>query len=235
MLSRKFFTLILLLFFGMACSPSSKKPTPKQQINPKPKIVKPKKKALLIEEPTVILNEKNAIPFLFEYQKQALPSLVEISTSFGEITIELFDEAPYHKANFIYLARLGYFNDTFFHRVVPNFVIQGGNSDHPNTSKKRRLIGRYLLPPDVKKGLKHHRGIISMPSSEMDNPHRLASPYEFFIVQQKGGAYHLDGNYTPFGKVIKGMEVVDAICGQEIDNREAPINNIRMRVKVLEN
>ena len=235
MLSRKFFTLILPLFFGMACSPSSKKPTPKQQINPKPKIVKPQKKALLIEEPTVILNEKNAIPFLFEYQKQALPSLVEISTSFGEITIELFDKAPYHKANFIYLARLGYFNDTFFHRVVPNFVIQGGNSDHPNTSKKRRLIGRYLLPPDVKKGLKHHRGIVSMPSSEMDNPHRLASPYEFFIVQQKGGAYHLDGNYTPFGKVIKGMEVVDAICRQEIDGREAPINNIRMRVKVLEN
>ena len=114
-------------------------------------------------------------------------------------------------------------------------MIQGGNSDHPNTSKKRRLIGRYLLPPDVKKGLKHHRGIVSMPSSEMDNPHRLASPYEFFIVQQKGGAYHLDGNYTPFGKVIKGMEVVDAICGQEIDNREAPINNIRMGVKVLEN
>ena len=68
MFSRKFFTLILLLFFGMACSPSSKKPIPKQQINPKPKIVKPKKKALLIEEPTVILNEKNAIPFLFEYQ-----------------------------------------------------------------------------------------------------------------------------------------------------------------------
>jgi cyclophilin family peptidyl-prolyl cis-trans isomerase len=114
-------------------------------------------------------------------------------------------------------------------------VIQGGNSDHPNTSKKRRLIGRYLLPTDVKKGLKHHRGIVSMPSSEMDNPHRLASPYEFFIVQQEGGAYHLDGNYTPFGKVIKGMEVVDAICRQEIDNREAPINNIRMRVKVLEN
>lgn len=235
MLSRKFFTLILPLFFGMACSPPSKKSTPKPQITTKPKIVKPKKKTVLLEEPPLILNEKNAIPFLFEYQKQDLPSLVEISTSFGEITIELFDETPYHKANFIYLARLGYFNDTFFHRVVPNFVIQGGNSDHPNTSKKRRLIGRYLLPTDVKKGLKHHRGIVSMPSSEMDNPHRLASPYEFFIVQQEGGAYHLDGNYTPFGKVIKGMEVVDAICRQEIDNREAPLNNIRMRVKVLEN
>ena len=234
MLSRKFYTLILLLIFGMACSPTSKKPTLKPKVPSPKKVVKPKKKPLLLKEPTVLLNEDNAIPFLFEYQKQDLPSRVEISTRFGDITVELFDVAPYHKANFIYLTRLGYFNDTFFHRVVPNFVIQGGNSDHPNTSKKRRIIGRYLLPPDVKKGLKHHRGIVSMPSSEMDNPHRLASPYEFFIVQQKGGAYHLDGNYTPFGKVIKGMEVVDAICAQEIDGREAPINNIRMRVKTVE-
>ena len=73
-----------------------------------------------------------------------------------------------------------------------------------------------------------------MPSSEMDNPHRLASPYEFFIVQQKGGAYHLDGNYTPFGKVVQGMEVVDAICAQAIDSREAPMENIRMQVSILE-
>ena len=72
-----------------------------------------------------------------------------------------------------------------------------------------------------------------MPSSEMDNPHRLASPYEFFIVQQKGGAYHLDGNYTPFGKVIKGMDVVDAICAQAVDEREAPINNISMQVDIV--
>lgn len=234
MLFRKYI-LIIPLFFGMACAPSTKKTPVTPQKNTPARVKRPKKKPLLLEEPEIVLNEKNAIPFLFEYQKQDLPNRIEINTRFGSITIELFDEAPYHKANFIYLARLGYFNDTFFHRVVPNFVIQGGNSDHPNTSKKRRSIGRYLLPPDVKKGLKHHRGVVSMPSSEMDNPHRLASPFEFFIVQQKGGAYHLDGNYTPFGKVIKGMDVVDAICAQKIDNREAPIENIRMKVKVLEN
>ena len=231
----KFIALIILLFFGIGCSSSEKKKvTPKAAITTTQKIKQEKKKSVLLKEPEIVLDEKNAIPFLFEYQKQNLPNRVKISTRFGEIILELYDEAPYHKANFIYLTRLGYFNDTFFHRVVPNFVIQGGNSDHPNTSKKRRLIGRYLLPPDVKKGLKHHRGILSMPSSEMDNPHRLASPYEFFIVQQKGGAYHLDGNYTPFGKVVQGMEVVDAICAQAIDNREAPIENIRMQVSILD-
>ncbi len=235
MFYRKLYLIIILLIFGTACSPSPKKTPKEPQKEKKPQLVKTKKKRLFLVEPSLVLNEKNAIPFLFDYQKQDLPKQVEITTRFGNIIIELFDEAPYHKANFIYLTRLGYFNDTFFHRVVPNFVIQGGNSDHPNTSKKRRQIGRYLLPPDVKKGLKHHRGIVSMPSSEMDNPHRLASPYEFFIVQQKGGAYHLDGNYTPFGKVIKGMEVVDAICRQKIDGREAPIENIRMQIKIVEN
>jgi len=233
---KTFFSLILLLFFVLGCSSPKKKSTVKIVTTTKTVDVKKKKReSLLLQEPTLFLDEKNAIPFLFDYQQNDLPNQVKISTRFGEIFIELLDEAPYHKANFIYLTRLGYFNDTFFHRVVPNFVIQGGNSDHPNTSKKRRKIGRYLLPPDLKKGVKHDRGIVSMPSSEMDNPHRLASPYEFFIVQQKGGAYHLDGNYTPFGKVIKGMEVVDAICAQAVDEREAPINNIRMKIEIVKN
>ena len=233
---KTFFSLILLLFFVLGCSSPKKKSTVKIVTTTKTVDVKKKKReSLLLQEPTLFLDEKNAIPFLFDYQQNDLPNQVKISTRFGEIFIELLDETPYHKANFIYLTRLGYFNDTFFHRVVPNFVIQGGNSDHPNTSKKRREIGRYLLPPDVKKGVKHERGIVSMPSSEIDNPHRLASPYEFFIVQQKGGAYHLDGNYTPFGKVIKGMEVVDAICAQAVDEREAPINNIRMKIEIVKN
>ncbi len=228
-----FFSLIIVLFFSLGCESTPKNKRPKEKLKQIKTVTKKKKEPLLLEEPTVFLDEKNAIPFLFEYQKQALPNRVEISTRFGNIAIELLDEAPYHKANFIYLTRLGYFNGTFFHRVVPDFIIQGGNSDHPNTSKKRRRIGRYLLPPDVKKGIKHDRGIVSMPSSEMDNPHRLASPFEFFIVQKKEGAYHLDGNYTPFGRVIEGMEVVDLICSQPIDNREAPIENIRMKVKII--
>lgn len=233
MKTASFFSLIIVLFFSLGCESTPKNKRSKEKPKQIKTVTKKKKEPLLLEEPTIFLDEKNAIPFLFEYQKQALPNRVEISTRFGNIAIELLDEAPYHKANFIYLTRLGYFNGTFFHRVVPDFIIQGGNSDHPNTSKKRRRIGRYLLPPDVKKGIKHDRGIVSMPSSEMDNPHRLASPYEFFIVQKKEGAYHLDGNYTPFGRVIEGMEVVDLICSQPIDNREAPIENIRMKVIII--
>lgn len=144
----------------------------------------------------------------------------------GSFTIELYDNVPYHKANFIYLARKKYFDSTQFHRVVKDFIIQGGNSDDRKTASKRREIGRYLLPPDTQKGHKHHRGTISMPSSERDNPHKLASPYEFFIVVTNPGSYHLDGSYTPFGRVIEGMDVVDAINQVPVGDGDWPWQNI---------
>lgn len=187
-----------------------------------------------IKEEAILLNDQNAIPFFFDYQKQNLEDKVRITTRFGNIDLQLFKNTPYHRANFIYLTKKGYFNGTTFHRVVPGFIIQGGNSDRMETAKKRAEIGKYLLPPDTRKGYKHHRGVISMPSSEIENPHKLASPYEFFIVQQTPGAYHLDGSYTVFGKVIAGMEVVDEINKQRIDNREAPLTNVIMEVSILQ-
>ena len=187
-----------------------------------------------IKEEAILLNDQNAIPFFFDYQKQNLEDKVRITTRFGNIDLQLFKNTPYHRANFIYLTKKGYFNGTTFHRVVPGFIIQGGNSDRMEIAKKRAEIGKYLLPPDTRKGYKHHRGVISMPSSEIENPHKLASPYEFFIVQQAPGAYHLDGSYTVFGKVIAGMEVVDEINKQRIDNRQAPLTNVIMEVSILQ-
>ncbi len=182
---------------------------------------------------SIILNDRNAIPFFFNYEKENPEDKIRITTRFGTIDIRLFKNTPYHRANFIYLTKRNYFNSTTFHRVVPGFIIQGGNSDRYETAKKRGEIGKYLLPPDTRKGYKHHRGVISMPSSEIENPHKLASPYEFFIVQQSPGAYHLDGSYTVFGEVIDGMDVVDEINKQQIDNREAPLTNIHMEVSIL--
>ena len=170
------------------------------------------------EKSSLLLNDQNAIPFFFEYQKENLEDKVRVSTRFGDIDIQLYQNTPYHRANFIYLTKKEYFNGSTFHRVVPGFIIQGGNSDRRETVEKRRKIGKYLLPPDTRKGNQHHRGVISMPSSEIENPHKLASPYEFFIVQKSPGAYHLDGSYTAFGKVIKGMDVVDQINKQKVND-----------------
>ncbi len=180
------------------------------------------------------LTDKTAIPFLQQYGKENAENTVRIDTPLGSFDLLLFDQTPYHRANFIFLTKQKYFDNTYFHRVVPGFIIQGGNSDNMDTGQKRRKIGKYLLPPDTRNGLKHHRGVVSMPSSAIENPHKLASPYEFFIVQQDPGAYHLDGKYTVFGKVIRGMEVVDAINALPIDKREWPLTNMRMRVTILE-
>ena len=227
-----------ILMLNIQCSNSKKKtlkPLVKEQKTEEEKnyTLKNLKKLQEKEEKTILLNDQNAIPFFFNYQKKNLEDKVRISTRFGDIDIQLYKNTPYHRANFIYLTKKGYFNGSTFHRVVPNFIIQGGNSDRAETADKRRKIGKYLLPHDTRKGYKHHRGVISMPSSEIENPHKLASPYEFFIVQQSPGAYHLDGSYTAFGKVIKGMDVVDKINKQKVDNREAPLTNIHMQVSII--
>ena len=110
--------------------------------------------------------------------------------------------------------------------MISDFVIQGGNSDDRITLKKRQNIGRYLLPNDYDKGYKHERGMVSMPSKNIDNPYKKASPFEFFIVQKQGGAHHLNGDYTIFGTVVKGMNTVDAIAAVPTDKSDWPLQNV---------
>ena len=223
------FASITLSCNSTAASKSSKKTVVE---TPKPTV---EKKVLPAKKSDLPLSAETAIPFLKAYGEKQPENKVRIETPLGSFDVLLFENTPYHRANFIFLTKQEYFNNTYFHRVVPDFIIQGGNSDNADTGQKRRKIGKYLLPPDTRKGYKHHRGVISMPSSEIENPHKLASPYEFFIVHQSPGAYHLDGSYTVFGKVIRGMKVVDAINALPTDKREWPLTNMRMHVTVLTN
>lgn len=227
-------SLFCILFIGVFASCS----TPNSAKKPQPVVIKEKattqkKRETPQKKSDLPLTDASAIPFLQRYGSENPENKVRIETPLGNFDILLFEKTPYHRANFIFLTKQNYFNGTYFHRVVRNFIIQGGNSDNYDTGQKRRKIGKYLLPPDTRKGYKHHRGVVSMPSSEIKNPHKLASPYEFFIVQQSPGAYHLDGNYTPFGKVIRGMDVVDAINALPTDKREWPLTNMRMRITVI--
>lgn len=181
------------------------------------------------------LTDDNALSFLASYAEENKENKVRMVTDFGNIDILLYDKTKYHRANFIFLAEQEYFNYTQFYRVVPNFIIQGGSSDGMDIAKRRKKIGRYLLPPDTKKGYTHKRGAISMPSSEIENAYKLASPYQFFIVNRKGGAPFLDGDYTVFGEVIAGMDVVDKINAVETDEGEWPMKNVYIKtVEIIE-
>ena len=181
------------------------------------------------------LSDKNVMEFFLEYDKHNKENKVRIVTDYGNIEIQLFDNTKFHRSNFIYLTKKNYFEGTQFYRVINNFVIQAGNSDNRKISQKRKKIGRYLLPNDLDKGYSHKRGMVSMPSSLIDNPYKMASPFEFFIVQKKDGAHHLDGNYTIFGKVIKGMGTVDKIAATATDNSDWPIENIYInRVEIIQ-
>lgn len=175
------------------------------------------------------LSDENAMEFFLQYEKENKESKVRLTTDFGIIEIQLFKETKFHRANFVFLTKQHYFDGVQFYRVVKDFIVQAGNSDDVKTVRKRNYIGKYLLPTDANRGFTHNRGMVSMPSSEIENPHKLASPFEFFIVVPEGGAHHLDGNYTIFGKVTKGMDVVDKISEVETDRAEWPLRNIYIK------
>ena len=180
------------------------------------------------------ISQENLKPFLREYGKENPETKIRIKTDYGNITVELFTDTPLHRANFIRLVKLGYFNTTFFHRVDEGFVIQGGNSDKPITQKIRARIGKFLIPSETSPKHPHVRGAFSMAKYREQNISNASSPYEFFIVQNKNGAHHLDGEHTVFGRVIDGMDVVDAINKLPTDDREWPLQNVFMEIDVIE-
>ncbi|MCT4628258.1 peptidylprolyl isomerase [Winogradskyella sp.] len=226
----RFQLIIIVVLFLWNCedkqsSKQTTSTTPKDSIIQKPK--ETNKKVSSPEFP--ILSDDNAMEFFLEYSKAHKEDKVRITTDFGTIDIKLYDKTKFHRANFIYLTKRKYFDNTQFYRVVKNFVIQGGSSDGLDLYKKRRKIGKYLLPPDTKRGYSHQRGAISMPSSEIENAYKLASPFQFFIVVNREKAKHLDGDYTVFGEVIKGMDVVDKINAVKTDEGDWPIDNVYIR------
>lgn len=219
-----FLAFVLILLNGCNSKNSKIESTSqKNEVEVSPEVKRSAEKSIKKE---FKLTDDNVIEFLFDYEKSNKENLVRIYTPFGEIDILLYNNTPYHRSNFIYLTKKKYFEGTQFYRVINDFVIQAGNSDNIKVSKKRRDIGKYLLPNDFNKGHTHKRGMVSMPSSSVDNPYKMASPFEFFIVQKKDGAHHLNGNYTIFGEVIDGMETVDIIANLPTDSRDWPLNNV---------
>jgi peptidyl-prolyl cis-trans isomerase A (cyclophilin A) len=179
------------------------------------------------------ITEENVVKLLTKFGEENLETKVELTTPYGSIVIELFKDTPLHRANFIYLVKQGYFNTTYFHRVVSDFIIQAGTSDNRKTQDERYAIGHtYRIPNEINR--KHAYGTLSGAKYYRDNDDNKTEPFEFYIfLGPKTATKHLDGNYTVFGKVINGMGVVREISKLPKDAKEWPLQNVTITAKTL--
>ncbi len=178
--------------------------------------------------------QEELIPTLTRYGKDNPETMVRIKTRFGNIDVQLYRDTPLHRANFIMLVKNQYFDDTFFHRVAPGFVIQGGNADNQITANSRGDVGDYLIPSEFAAGHKHTYGAFSAAKYAEQNVSKASSPFEFFIVMDKNGTPHLNNDHTVFGRVVRGMDVAEKISQVETGASEWPIDNVEMDIEILE-
>ena len=188
---------------------------------------------------------------------------VRIKTSYGELIIRLYNETPQHRDNFIKLAKKGFYNGTLFHRVIQDFMIQGGDPTSKNAKPGIELgdgdVG-YTIPAEFRDSLFHKRGVLA--AARDDNPQKASSGCQFYIVEGKrltdsainkqekrsgrkipdwqrnyyktvGGVPHLDGLYTVYGDVVSVIDMVDLIAALKKDENDRPVVDVPMTVELL--
>lgn len=190
---------------------------------------------------------------------------VRIKTNKGECIIMLYNQTPKHRDNFLKLTREGFYNGTLFHRVIRDFMIQGGDPDS-KTAKSGQALGEgdlgYRIDAEFRDSLFHKKGVLA--AARDNNPDKASSASQFYIVQGKkwtdatledvrmkrmngreipkaqrkvykeiGGTPHLDQNYSVYGEVVKGLELVDTIAAVKTSATDRPLEDISMEISVL--
>ena len=169
-------------------------------------------------------------------QTQGSPDEVAvIETKFGKIVIEFANEdAPKTVANFKKLAKQGYYDGTTFHRVIPNFMIQGGDPNtklDPHSPRAGTGGPGYTVPAEIK--LPNARGAVACArTGDNVNPKKASSGSQFFI-NLKDNTFLDQAGYTVFGRVLKGIEAADQVVSQPRNARDNPNDPIRMDVKIV--
>lgn len=192
----------------------------------------------------------------------ATEQMAVIHTSYGDITIKLYNQTPQHRDNFVKLVKAQIFDGTLFHRVIKNFMIQGGDPQSKN-AKPGDMLGSgdlgYTVPAEFVPGLIHKKGALSAARlGDNVNPARESSASQFYLVQGRvyqpqeiemlrqrgvdispenaeiyttvGGTPFLDGQYTVFGEVVDGLDIIDKIAQQPTDPRDRPLEDIPMTI-----
>jgi peptidyl-prolyl cis-trans isomerase B (cyclophilin B) len=203
------------------------------------------------------LSDSTAPAALLAYGRQYPGSEVLIKTRLGNIRVKLYDDTPIHKANFLLLTRKGVFSETMFNRVVKNFAVQGGQTTAPRAVR----LHRYHLPPEIRPEHFHQKGALAMARyDDKQNPGRLSSNVDFYLVvgeklapnqslamagrkltpaqvkayASTGGVPALDGQYTVFGEVVEGQDVVDKIATEPVESDGWPVKDIPLKVEVVQ-
>jgi peptidyl-prolyl cis-trans isomerase B (cyclophilin B) len=161
---------------------------------------------------------------------QAKIVLMNKGVPMGEIVIRLFpDVAPGHVKNFVKLSQEGFYNGTTFHRIIPGFMIQGGDPNSKNPDRSMHGMGGpgYKIKAEFN-SKPHKRGIVSM--ARANDPDSAGS--QFFICV--ADANFLDWQYTVFGEVVSGMDVADKVVGMKRDGRDNPLERVEMTVTITE-
>lgn len=190
-------------------------------------------------------------------EKSQKETVVVIHTDLGDITVKLYNETPLHRDNFIKLVKDGYYNGSIFHRVIKEFMIQGGGGttgmEDPGYTVPAEFVSKYY----------HKKGALAAARKpDQVNPKKESSGSQFYIVHGRkfaenelsmfgqrmgktftkeqietyakiGGAPHLDGDYTVFGEVISGLEVVDKIAVVETATGDRPVKEVKMRMNLM--
>lgn len=168
--------------------------------------------------------------FTKEEIKKMAETKAVIETKFGNIELKFFPEvAPNHVNNFIELAKKGFYDGTIFHRVIPGFMIQGGDPNSKNPDKSSHGMGGpgYSVKAEFNEK-PHKKGTLSMARSSQPD----SAGSQFFICV--ADAPFLDRQYTVFGEVVSGIEAADKIVGQPRDKRDNPDERIEIKVKIIE-
>jgi len=189
--------------------------------------------------------------------------LIYIKTTEGDMIAKLFDETPKHRDNFIKLANEGFYDSLLFHRVIKGFMIQGGDPTSKNAKKGASYGSKgpgYTIEAEFREGLAHVKGALA--AARSNNPEKESSGSQYYIVHGKevteadlkrfesrngityppdvkkqylefGGVPFLDQNYTVFGMVIEGLDVIDKIVAKETDKSDRPTEDVKMEISVI--
>ena len=188
--------------------------------------------------------------------------MVVLSTEFGDMTILLYDETPLHKANFLKLVKEGFFDDLLFHRVIEGFMVQGGDPESRGAAAGTGLGKGgpgYTVPAEFNTQFIHKKGALSAArQGDAMNPKKESSGSQFYVVQGKptsgvkrksastapytaeqlatyaelGGTPFLDDDYTVFGEVVEGLDIIDSIAAQPVDRMNRPLKDVKMTMKI---